>query len=168
MKVIFLDFNGVLDTYEKMNEIDSENLKRLKKIVDLTGAKIVISSSIKNSYWYLGCMSTMLKMLVDTLTENGMEVIGFTPLCKSREEEIISYLESNDDISNYVILDDDYDMPLLQDHLVKLPSQSIGITQTGLQDEHVEEAINILGVVLEVDDNKKLVKRMESDVNDNS
>lgn len=36
MNVIFLDFNGVLDTNEKMDEIDRNNLLRLKKIVEET------------------------------------------------------------------------------------------------------------------------------------
>ena len=45
MNVIFLDFNGVLDTYENMDEINEGNLQRLKHIVDETNAKIVISSS---------------------------------------------------------------------------------------------------------------------------
>ena len=32
MKVVFLDFNGVLDTYDEMDVIDKSNLNRLKKI----------------------------------------------------------------------------------------------------------------------------------------
>ena len=36
MNVIFLDFNGVLDTYENIDEINIDNLKRLKNIVDET------------------------------------------------------------------------------------------------------------------------------------
>lgn len=47
MKVIFLDFNGVLDTYENMDEINPDNLQRLKHIANETEAKIVISSSSK-------------------------------------------------------------------------------------------------------------------------
>lgn len=45
MNVIFLDFNGVLDTYENMDEINKENLQRLKHIIEETNAKVVISSS---------------------------------------------------------------------------------------------------------------------------
>ena len=60
MKIIFLDFNGVLDTYDNMNEIDQNNLKRLKYIIDKTNAKVVISSSIKNSYYYTGSFNKHL------------------------------------------------------------------------------------------------------------
>ena len=47
-KVIFLDFNGVLDTRLCMDDINEDNLKRLQHIVSETGAEVVISSSLKN------------------------------------------------------------------------------------------------------------------------
>ena len=31
MKVVFLDFNGILDTYENMDVVDPDNLMRLKR-----------------------------------------------------------------------------------------------------------------------------------------
>ena len=45
MKVVFLDFNGVLDTYENMDVVDPDNLNRLKKIIDETGSKVVLTTS---------------------------------------------------------------------------------------------------------------------------
>ncbi len=66
MKVIFLDFNGVLDTYYSLDEIDKDNLLRLKKIVSDTGASIVISSSI-------------IKELINILLENDIDVTRITP-----------------------------------------------------------------------------------------
>ncbi len=60
MNVIFLNFNGVLDTYENMDEINRGNLQRLKHIVDETNAKVVISSFLKNSYYYTGYFSQYL------------------------------------------------------------------------------------------------------------
>lgn len=65
MKVIFLDFNGVLDTYYSLDEIDKDNLLRLKKIVSDTGASIVISSSI-------------IKELINILLENDIDITGIT------------------------------------------------------------------------------------------
>lgn len=65
MKVIFLDFNAVLDTYYSLDEIDKDNLLRLKKIVSDTGASIVISSSI-------------IKELINILLENDIDVTGIT------------------------------------------------------------------------------------------
>ena len=44
MKVIFLDFDGVITLPPKWH-LESDKIKLVKKIVDETGAKIVVSSS---------------------------------------------------------------------------------------------------------------------------
>lgn len=142
MNVIFLDFNGVLDTYEMMDVINKDNLNRLKMIVAATNSKIVISSSLKNSYYYLGNFSKKLEEIIQILEDNGIEVIGITPKKESREEEIIAYLENNPNITNYCILDDEHEWNILNDHLVKLIPQING--SNGLTDEDVLSAINIL------------------------
>ena len=59
-------------------------------------------------------------------------------------DEIMMYLHDHPEIDNYVILDDDYDMERLSEHLVKLPPQSIGQNQLGLQKHYAEAAIAIL------------------------
>lgn len=157
MKVLFLDFNGILDTWYDMNHIQYDNLQRLKKIIRVTGAKIVISSSIKNNYWRHGTISGSLRMLLDRLISEGLEVVGFTPYADTREHEIMIYLHEHPEVENYVILDDDYDMEELREHLVKLPCQNIGKSQIGLQDVHAEEAIRILGRLPEEEIKKKEV-----------
>ena len=53
MKVIFLDFNGVLDTSYKIDEVNYDNLQRLKHIVHETEANVVISSSMLVGYFYI-------------------------------------------------------------------------------------------------------------------
>jgi len=151
MNIIFLDFNGVLDTNENMDEIDRENLLRLKRITEETNSKIVISSSIKNGYMMTGKKGKMLNYLLSTLESESIEVIGFTPHLDSREEEIKKYLEEHGEIENFCILDDDYYMESFKDNLVKLPCQ-IEIGQTGLTDYHMNLAIEILTK----DNNKKL------------
>lgn len=144
MKVIFLDFNGVLDTNIKMNEIDYDNLQRLKYIVAETGAKIVISSSIKNSYYLTGVYSQMLQKVLFRLVSEGLDVIGLTPYLENRELEISTYLSEHSEIENYCILDDDYDMESMKEHMVKLPPQ-IMEGQVGLDNYYMEKAIDILG-----------------------
>ena len=147
MKVIFLDFNGVLDTYYNMDEINYDNLSRLKHIVDETGAKVVISSSLKNSYYYTGHLSNFLQSIIKRIEEFGIEVIGITPYADTREEEIELYLNQHQEVDNYCILDDDYEMERLKEHLVKLPSQ-IQEGQMGLDDIHMLESIKILNKCL--------------------
>lgn len=143
MKVIFLDFNGVLDTYENMDVINEDNLRRLKHIVDVTQAKIVISSSLKNSYFYTGHFSKFLQNIIYEIENSGIEIIGITPYLGNREAEIKLYLEMHPEINSYCIIDDDYEMEDLNENLVKLPSQ-MQIGQTGLEDIHVDMAVKIL------------------------
>lgn len=145
MKVIFLDFNGILDTYDNFDVIDNDNLNRLKRIVLETGAKVVISSSNKNNYWRSGQIRGILKYMIDSLVEVGIEVVGLVPMMDSREDEINAYLTMHPEIDSFVILDDDYEMPSLNDNLIKLPCQMIGSEQRGLEDKYVEKAIEILG-----------------------
>lgn len=153
MNIIFLDFNGVLDTYDNMDIINKDNLNRLKRITEVTSSKVVISSSLKNSYFYTGHFSKNLKNIIEEIRSVGIEVIGITPKANTREEEIELYLQQHPEIDNFCILDDDYEMEKLKDNLVKLPSQMTE-GQTGLNETHVERAINILNGF-----NKKLRKQ---------
>lgn len=155
MKVIFLDFNGVLDTNIKMNEINYDNLQRLKRIVMETGAKIVISSSIKNSYYMTGVYSQMLQMVLYRLISEGFDIVGMTKYLENRELEIATYLMEHKDIENYCIIDDDYDMESMKEHMVKLPNQ-IENGQMGLDEYHTEMAINILGRIPKEEKEMKL------------
>jgi len=143
MNIIFLDFNGVLDTNENMDVINIENLKRLKRIVEETNSKIVISSSKKNSYWRTGKISKSLQEIIEALEKEKIEVIGFTPYLDEREDEIKLYLENHPEIENFCIIDDDYYMESFKDNLVKLPNQ-IEKGQKGLDDFHTELSIKIL------------------------
>jgi len=143
MKVIFLDFNGVLDTYDNIDQINKDNLLRLKHIVDETQANIVISSSLKNSYYYTGHFSRHLQNIIQEIKNIGIKIIGITPYIGDREEEIKLYLKEHPEIEAYCILDDDYEMEELKDNLVKLPPQ-MQIGQVGLDDLHASMAIKIL------------------------
>ena len=144
MNVIFLDINGVLDTNENMDIIDHGNLSRLKQLIDMFDAKVVISSSLINTFYLTGHYSKLLQGIIDTLLESGIDVVGITPQGGSREEEIKMYIDNHPEISNYCILDDDYDMESLKEHLVKLPTQ-MNDGQKGFTQEYLDKAISILG-----------------------
>lgn len=148
MKVIFLDFNGILDTYENMDVVDPDNMMRLKKIVDATDAKIVLTTSNKNNYYRSGKIVGILKYIIDSLLEAGMDVIGMVPMMENREDEIHAYLTMHPEVENFVILEDDYEMPSFNGNIIKLPCQMVGMEQTGLEDIHVDMAIDILGKTL--------------------
>jgi hypothetical protein len=144
MNVVFLDINGVLDTHENMDVIDHGNLSRLKQLIDMFDAKVVISSSLKNIFYLTGHYSKLLQGIIDTLLESGIDVVGITPQGSNREEEIKMYLSNHPEISNYCILDDDYDMESLREHLVKLPMQ-MNEGQNGFTQEYLDKAVGILG-----------------------
>ena len=153
MKVIFLDIDGVLTTeITKWSYFDLICVERLKKILDATDAKLVLSSS-----WRLGfqdwrdkkkvCGKDVIPVLRELLQDNGIEgnlLVDKTPLDafvnKSRGQEIQDYLALNREVTSFVILDDDNDM---EPHINKLVRTSWG---DGLLDEHVEQAIKILNM----------------------
>jgi len=126
MKVIFLDFNGVLDTCQQMDVIDMDNLAILGEIVDAMGAKIVVSSSIKNAYYYAGRHSEIMNYLMETLINYGIDIYGITPWKETREKEIQEYLKKHNEIEDYLIIDDDYFFESMKEHMVKLSSQLFG------------------------------------------
>ena len=138
MKLIFLDFDGVLnhqqwytsEDYKKVNlnglsgdeweltEFCPWSVGLLNQLVDDTGAKVVVSSS-----WRKGRTEEDLMRLLDDVGFTG-EVIGKTPYfwfgasqkieySKSvpRGCEIDAWLELNEqEDAKYIILDDDSDM----------------------------------------------------------
>lgn len=159
-KIIFLDIDGVLNSsntfkenktiknlYNKcldrtyMNDlkwllldIDFEKLQLLKKIVEVTGAKIVISSSWRNLRLY--------PLIEEYLVSKGLPIIGTTKNIESqRGKEIKTYIEENK-INDFIVLDDeifdDYD-DLIINRLIKTD-----FYQNGLDEQHVEEAIKVL------------------------
>ena len=147
-KVIFLDFDGVINDYMTINEINQYNVEMLKIIVNETAAKIVVTSSHK--YPYQRNNKNMEVFLNNnyyarTLKENGIDIIDWTPYIRwqgekeaQREQEILEYLKGHPEITQYLILDDDYIIEALKEHEIFLNLQS------GLRQEHIVHAINIL------------------------
>lgn len=166
-KVVFLDFDGVLNTEHNQNMLryhgrawrdehgalfDSEAVAQLKRIVDETGAEIVIESSWK----YLG-----LEAMQQMWAERNMPgvVIDITPSsasdswllsanlddmdpanCNWKGAEIASWIADNLNAeARFVIIDDEY---------VILDSQQAHFVQTnpynGITPELADKAIEIL------------------------
>ena len=161
MKVIFLDFDGVLNGADWLrktqngnvdpagyahyinNPCDPELVSRLNRIVATTNAKIVISSS-----WRIGYTLAALRgFLKKAGFEHPHSIYDRTPRLNGaddqRGDEIQAWLDryietEKHHVETYVILDDDSDMKHLKHKLVQTN------TLVGLQDEHVDRAIAIL------------------------
>ena len=153
MKIIFLDFDGVLvnkkswyvRTPNGEAEADPDCIAALNLITDATGARIVISSS-----WRIGQTLLRLKAILFQWHATG-KVVSKTPSTPipigspiapgmTRGKEIDAWLKSQDRyaIDSFVILDDDGDM---HPHLMRLVQTHFDY---GLTKSHAQMAIRIL------------------------
>lgn len=149
MKVIFLDIDGVLnsDVYDKERDakdgnIDVSRLPLLKRLIDETGAKAVLSSSWRE-HWEKdkGLMSDTGLELTDTFRRAGIEIFDKTPVMSSRREEISHWLSLHLETEGFVIFDDNpFGWEELSENLVRT-NRRIG---RGLEEEHIKEATRIL------------------------
>lgn len=151
MKVIFLDIDGVLnslayDRERKENDgnIDETRLPLVKRVVDETQAKIVLSSSWR-THWNrnLSLCDSVGKDMVALFAVYQLEIYDKTPVLSSndRAEEIRVWLNQNPTVTHFVILDDNrFGWGALQEYLVST-SYRIG---RGLEEKHLLKAIRLL------------------------
>jgi hypothetical protein len=174
MKVIFLDVDGELTytgyTNIPRHNIDPDKVALLKRIVDNTGAIIVLSSSWKTGYnKNTGDKREYYKVLESCLAEYGLEITDLTEDIKSviindkpiedmtldeimnihcefgtsRGAEVKKWIDDND-VESYVILDDenhDWSDYRLENNWIQ---PSWYDENGGLNEEHVIKAIEIL------------------------
>lgn len=151
MKVIFTDVDGVLNedstptrTKSRVIFIDEEKLLRLKRIVDTTGAKIVLSSTWRYDRDTPGLNGDFLE-LQEALHKVGLEFYSFTPVDAigiRRGMEIKAWLGLHPEVSRYIILDDelfDFKARGLLPRLIKTEFGGGGLTEA-----HTQEAIDLL------------------------
>ena len=132
MKVIFLDIDGVMnsvqDGYSFTIETD-KHFRLLKRIVDETGAKLVLSSTWRH-------FDCDVDVVENRLADFGMKLIGVTPwlvdshIDIQRGDEIRSWLQDcEEEIESFVILDDDSDMREFTDTNLVQTDCRIGLTE---------------------------------------
>ena len=166
MKVIFLDVDGVLNCKDSKSHcgeyvgVDSDKVKRLKQIVDATDAVLVLDSTWRLGYNHNNeVINNPIKYLQNKLGKHHMRIVGFTPDLGSngvhRGREIQTWLQHNDDVvKEWIVFDDDifddFDACGVTQHLIKTEFCS---PNGGLQDNHVQQAIEMLG--RKIDDKKE-------------
>lgn len=139
MKVIFLDFDGVINNWNKDLVVDFDNVKYLLDIIKATGAKVVATTSNKYSFQKYDGEGIGYYRYVKLLKDYGVEILDVTPLVDlDRELEIITYLKMHPEVSEFLILDDDYVIKSLKEHQVFLDLYN------GICEEHVIPSVNIL------------------------
>ena len=121
MNVIFLDFDGVLNTVHCSSLEDTERrIKILGDICKELNCKIVIEAAMKDviDEETLETDSEYVKKIFDLFKKYNIEYIGRTPTVEKetkdgiwypiwKEDEIRLYLYRHPEIEHYCILDDD-------------------------------------------------------------
>lgn len=142
MKIIFLDLDGVLNNWYHPDLIDPKNVLVLKKIIKLTNAKIVLTTSNKYPFQrekIKNIKGSYLEKYIKILQNNGLSIYDLTPYVEeNRSLEIKAYLKSNPNITDFVIIDDE----LVSHELLKY--QVFLDWNTGLLEKHIKPIIAIL------------------------
>lgn len=157
--IIFLDFDGVLNTEKYYCELkskglpsddkygqlfDSEAVANLRKIIDATDARIVVSSSwrymglnVLQRMWYDRDLPgrivdiTPLHLLDDKLCDTDLNQVDVLSLCRGNEIKwyFDEVLDANSNSRRFVIFDDLKEvLPELQDHFIRI-DPVVGITE---------------------------------------
>lgn len=154
MKVLFLDFDGVLNsdrwmraqppTTNFLRVVDKVAVARLDRIVERTGCVIVVSSTWR----ILNSLANLRSILIEAgLSHCTVIDKTTTEDCGPEGEErwwrghqIQRWLDEHEgQVESFCILDDDSDMAHLMPKLVHTTWES------GMLDEHVEQAVKMLG-----------------------
>ena len=142
MKVIFLDFDGVINNWEHFERVDYNNVKFLLQIIDMTSAKIVATSSKKHSFqreFGIKYEESSFYEYVNILKSYGINIEDITPYVKGiRELEINEYLKLHPEIEQFLILDDEFVSEMFKEHQVFLD------LYRGICLEHVKPSVSIL------------------------
>ena len=173
MNVIFLDFDGVLDTvhYKSLEDIE----RRIKILADICkeyDCKVVIEASTKDAIdeETLEVVEGSWVNDIFRLFKNyNVECIGRTPnvtiktgsnsyISMWKEEEIILFLKRHPEIEHYCIIDDDdtkamhwekSDLDKVREHLVETIYYSDNPEEEGLLPKHKKE----VGIILQKENN---------------
>ena len=143
MKIIFLDFDGVITIPPKWN-LAPDKIKSVKKIVDETGAKIVVSSSwrhgLERHFAHVLENDTNNEMII-WLRDNILDITPNVGLGNGRGGEIQQWLNDHREVTNYVILDDMDCRQFRKEHHSHLVTTN---HFSGLDSSSAQEAIRLL------------------------
>jgi hypothetical protein len=141
-KIIFLDIDGVLNHSEATEDLDDSCLLELQKLVQDTGAKIVLTSSWK-FYFLRGDENPSREYIEKRFSDYGLSLYGIAPDLGTgkRGTEIMTWLHRHREVHSFVILDDCFfpDFQKLKKHVCLTDWGNHGFTAS-----HREKAMEIL------------------------
>lgn len=160
MNVIFLDFDGVLNTVHRSSDSDIEKrIKLLGEICRELDCKVVIEASAKDAIDEdtLETDSEWINLILNLFKKYNIDCIGRTPTVERetkegvwypiwKEDEIRLYLYRHPEIEHYCVVDDDdfYDLKKVRNHLVTTIYFSHRPEEEGLLPKHKEEIKKVL------------------------
>lgn len=157
MNVVFLDFDGVLNSHRYMQRIgafgeptpteeevlDPEAVAHLNRLVLAVDADVVISSS-----WRYGRttehLTSMLEArgfqgrVVDKLPDWSKDELRGLYVAEERGDEIREWLAKHPEVTAFVVLDDGTDMTAVAEHHVQT-----SLFGGGLGAEHIDQALGL-------------------------
>lgn len=143
--IIFLDIDGVMNTVPPQRPIEPEKVRLLARIVQATGAKLVLHSGWR--VWFSSDMQPLREEsaeLVRLFAAEGLTLSGMTPdltdeeirrtkkfsLVKARE--ILAWLAAHPGVQRWLVLDDlDLHNDVVADHQLT-PISSLGLTENDI------------------------------------
>ena len=139
MKVLFLDFDGVLNSEKYVRGcghfgavIDPSRMVLLKQIVDATGARLVLSTSWREHWGRTDAECDDTGRQINAIfADHGLTVWDKTPQLRlSREEEIKAWLDVHPEVTAFAVLDDRVlSADFLDGHFVKTANYRDGLDE---------------------------------------
>lgn len=165
INVVFLDFDGVVNTMQWRQDEETGKWKSLfanpdHDAVNDRQAVQWVSEFCEKYNYSIVCSSTWrysddyAKYLINAGLRPGIRIIGRTPHIENRIRgfEISQWLKEHPEVENYLIFDDDNDMGDLIDHLVRCESSA------GFRFEEYRKAVELHGFFVHGDERKKKIK----------
>lgn len=128
MNALFLDYDGVVNTlmwddsgkhcrfnHSRDNKVNNfQAVQWVSKFCREYGYDIVVTSTWRFEDNYKDC-------LINGGLWDGIQILSRTPYVSNgnRGDEIQKYLDEHQEVENFLIFDDDSDMGVLSDHLIK-------------------------------------------------
>lgn len=156
MRIIFLDFDGVVNSMKFCEElsartkliggstatremIDPIAVARLNRLIEETEAVVVVSSSWRKIFDMRTLQGILdakgfIGKIIDVTPDLSHESINRFDRSRERGDEIARWLRDNAPNASYVVFDDDSDMTAVRERFIQT---SWGY---GLLDEHIDRA----------------------------
>lgn len=161
MKIIFLDIDGVLNSFEEYTapsrmgfewdpsvmhrcgiqlDLHWDNVKKMNKLIEESGAKVVLSTSWRkgDDIWWSNLLQTLEHFHLLPV------IIDKTPDLKlNRGDEVQAWLDQHPETTHFVVFDDINEFELTPKVLKNFIQTNF---QVGVTDEDIEKARKLLAV----------------------